>query len=1339
MACKYVYNGVEYSAAQIERLINSGEFTGVVEGTGTLPVYHNEDGSVNVRKTVTKYLDEAVRDRKGVRKNAAKGYYYANRKGEGANSYAQALMTVRKINSIFELPTLGSPVKIQTPTGIKYKIPMVEDSLVKLEGAYAREDRLIDHDDLIASGRKTSGLEKYSALTSTYKYQKRDLYKKLNEQYLLKKKLRKEGDIAGVRMVDKKINRLTGKIDQIDQRLENLHSAGSLEALLDFAQEHLEEIEKIMASGPLDTPTIAYVSRIIKLWQKAGDFDLSEGDSHIFFTSAELGSEFLKYGGIDGTGKWRNGFAFYKQRMDEFANQLREEQEERVTEFVHKYTKDTDLTTMDIYKALTDISPIMARVISLAETKDPMLQSVAIAIKHQNAKARMAAYDTNQKIDEHIKRIEPKLKGREPFEIFKQKDKSGNQTGDLVTRYSVEYFEVKQALREKAESTKKKSDWKAYFTWRKNNEIMFDPRILFPTSTGTYSYTAETYTPTEVDAHKQLLKDHMGEQGYDKYMERLEKKLQEFEMEYELAEDRIMADPLMTSDEKDEALELWDKTNSPYWAAARVVDGKVLSTKGGIGIKSLQGQHKSYSIPRRFDYSGKETGWYDKNFEEIAGDSDLLGFYDFMLDTLYELNLLLPQDVKKNIRSNTIPTIKKTILEKFGQDGSGKMAALGLWDQFMEIVRSEDLAEVSTADIDPVTGKEERNVKFNLLSNQKQEFDNRLEVEKAKFTLTNNRPPTRPETKDIEKEVLDEMSRQKSFDLGKILKLYAFTAQSFYHKAAIEDIVKLAEQQFQTRKETHTNAAGIELMLMGGSPATKEGLDNYQEMLDYALKHFYGVRTQEVEMSTKTEVLTSEEKTLKKELESLLQANQESYDSKRITKKIYEQQKADLTRQLEELGGVLTGSGIVNAALKWFQLKGMGWNVLAGIANMGFGFVANTVEAGDGRLFNMSDLRQAWRLTLHSVKKNWTFNNLEDPTARKIRRLMDRFDVLKDASDELYKASTRSILGGSRLKFLDPYQMQKRTEFINQAPVMLAMMLNEKNMVVDKAGNRVPIYEAFDNDGLWKEAEFGPEPIDLILDLKTNIDQGIKKTHGNYDSDSPLLVKASTLGRALIQFRTWMFEGFFNRFGKEYKDYSVGYVRKGRYRSGFGVVGYAQGTELAWWEQSALLTKELTRRMFLGHFIQKMERSGTFLGKDYEFKEEDFANLSANINELIIYGIMTVVIGGLKNMKDDDDERQKRIMNILLNELLRVQTDIVFYSNPSALESLLKRPIPAAAAITDTGQLMAAIGKAMVGDDKISSGVFAGDSRVLRELSQFFPFTTQAHKTYSASIQLFDK
>ena len=68
----------------------------------------------------------------------------------------------------------------------------------------------------------------------------------------------------------------------------------------------------------------------------------------------------------------------------------------------------------------------------------------------------------------------------------------------------------------------------------------------------------------------------------------------------------------------------------------------------------------------------------------------------------------------------------------------------------------------------------------------------------------------------------------------------------------------------------------------------------------------------------------------------------------------------------------------------------MGWNVFAGITNMLYGFIANVIEASDGRNYTMEEFWKAQAMVLNTVGG---VNKLS-PTGKKIRNIMRNFILL---------------------------------------------------------------------------------------------------------------------------------------------------------------------------------------------------------------------------------------------------------------------------------------------------------------------------------------------------------
>jgi uncharacterized protein YoxC len=1324
MSCVYKYNGKAYSEAELVALINKGEFAGILPADSRLYKLKTQ-GEEDAVKTAYHHMEKSP----AFKYHKGENYYFVV-----PGKRVEAITLMQQLNNLYDLPIMGKFKKIKTASGQEREVVSFIDKNVEMISAMSA-DALIS---TLGKGKK----RRFYPVQEAYEFRISQLYKQIASLQKDRQAAKKAKDLSEIKRLTNSIQAKHQTVDNIKERLKELKDSTKWEDLLAFAKEDLDIVKKHIRSRSVDISNIHYINKIIKLWQKIGDFNLSDGEVHIVFNDGEVDNDALRDGFSDPhTGAFVPGFTYFKNEMDLLSNELREIEEEILLEFVKEYTSD-DLALDQIYTALKDIGQYTAGALSVNETSDPMLQTIGKAIKAQNFKARRETKDVNEKIDEMMSKLIPKLKALKKkddetlYDIFLQFYDDGRKTGSLVSPYSPEYFETHEKLRMEAEADPKK--WKNFFNWQKENTMLMDPRMLFPATDedGTYFFEGKTFSAEEIEEHKEELRDQLGDYQYERLMSRLEEKIESFQLEFQVAMDRIFSDPSLSDSEKLAAAEMWDKTNSPYWAA------QARDTKRGLKIKGeyvrTKGHQYTYVVPLRYDNYGKETKWYDKNFDTISKDPDLREFYEFMVETIYNLNKLLPYNYNKDLNYNHLPKIEKTLLESIVSGQDEKMSRLiidGLGDEFIKLLRSNNQHEVDYR-VDPVTKEEQKDVIFHMGNKEKQELKDRMEVALLTFQQEEGRVPNSDEIAEMKRDIVADIARNKSYDLGKILKFYSFAVTSFHHKAAIEDYVKLLERHFKSRKEIRLNASGQPMMTKDGKLSTQEGLENYKKMLDNTLNNFYNLKMKDEELPSEKKMYTKEEKERIKEIENALSNNERLFKLGVISETEYKEVKQDLDQKHMKIGGVFTGRGVIDTILKYVQLKGMGWNLLSGIANLGFGQVANIIEAGDGRSFNERDYFKALGMAMHSVKKNASFNLSKDPVAQKIRSLMDQFDILKDASSELYKASNESIIA-KKFRWLHPYQTQKRTEYLNQAPVMIAMMMRAK--VKDAAGVEHSLWDAYDENGNWILE--GAEPEQFLIDFKTRVDQVIKKTHGNYDSDSPLLIKKSALNRLLAQFRTWIFEGVWGRVGKEYMDYSIGYKRKGRYRSGFFILGYAQGSGLNMMEQSLLLSQELLRKVTFGKVGGKdslLTDTGSFRGKEYSFTEVDAANLRANLNEFLLFATITALYTLIK-AAIDDEEKDKYFANIMLNLLLRIQTDITFYSNPLELENIIQRPIAAIGLIDDMKSFVVATGRFVQGDDTIKTGEYAGRSRLARETAELLPFTSPIYKTYKSAIQVFDK
>jgi hypothetical protein len=221
----------------------------------------------------------------------------------------------------------------------------------------------------------------------------------------------------------------------------------------------------------------------------------------------------------------------------------------------------------------------------------------------------------------------------------------------------------------------------------------------------------------------------------------------------------------------------------------------------------------------------------------------------------------------------------------------------------------------------------------------------------------------------------------------------------------------------------------------------------------------------------------------------------------------------------------------------------------------------------------------------------------------------------------------------------------------------------------------------------------------------------IARLHGNYDPDKPIYAKNFTLGRLLTQFRTWALEGFANRFEGEKFDSALGMARKGRYRSMYDVARQ----------------KGLFKALYA--LVSKAERDG--------LSDVDAANMRRNFAELMIYTAMTSLLMLMRGLAEDDEDKAMAL-NVMINLLTRINQDIAFYVSPTSFEQITRQSIPAMKLVTDTGAVLDASWRLILGDDEIKGGIYSGESRFAKEVTEMLPFTSQLRRIDSARKQVFD-
>jgi hypothetical protein len=1185
--------------------------------------------------------------------------------------------------------------------------------------------------------------DKFKVLIDTYHNKKRDVARQLVE---LRQKRKEVSDPLAKATISKKAEELEQQIDEINNDIKALKAERAVEGLVPYFRQDADMLFRFLNKETIENPDLVdfkqmeLARKILNTWLSISNV---ANENHPFLDSFELEDENV----INILNGIFNEAAVLNKNLGEIALK-------KVTRETSTYL-EKQLSSKVLIEARADANIIAANVLNLQRTDPTLLQAIAMKIKDTEFISFREYAKTEEKFSKLLNNAMPILRQmnpNSPFEIFKQTDKDGLQTGDMVYRYSQDFYDVQsrmyKAAREETDADKKSDRFKKLFKWQSKNVRYLDPSKLSDPS-----YIAE------------IRRDY-GDRGVDKLLERVQKKQEEFEQDYEAM--KILYEKDYEGAEIDERLDEFDKKYNPKYFLENTTSGEKTIHK--VNGKPVYPQTKYVvSIPRRIDTDGKRTEHYDSKYDTIAQNDSLFELHDMMMDMLGEYKRYIPYDLSGDLQVNSIPNLSRTLTELYGEEGLTE-AGKGLYDQFVNSNLTTRTSDITYQAIDPLTHSIDPSLAFKMRFDTKQEIKLRTKRELNKMIA--NGVVLTDEIRDrTYREVRDTMSKEKSWDLGKLMKVYSHAAIQYKHKARVEDLLMWQKRIFEKTQEVDTKF-GKQLFSADGKPIKEKAdhLVNYKKTLDHTMNAFLGMPIRDIEGKTKKQVYDSKDLARKKDLEDQLVALEGRLSSEEITQKDYDSIKNDIQKELEQLGGDFTFSKFGDNVLQYFQLKGMGWNVFAGFTNVGFGLISNMLVAADGREFSEKNFWQSMRIALGSISNNYSFDqtkNFKNKTlmdAKKLRSLMDKNNVLKEASQEMFKRTMGNEVTGEltkRFKFLNPYNPQMRSEYLVQSMLLSAMMKSDKNKVVNLKGEEVALWEAFDTEGNWNYDEFGIQPDweydgKKMLNFLRRLESIIAEAHGDYAN--PLRIKKSILGRGLAQFRTWMFEGFANRFENETYDEVRGYERKGRYRSfdvGGGTVagalagtaiapiigtavgagiGYAAGKFFGTNNQSmsdvqSILfnIKQLFRRMLIGQSVFGQDLSQQY-SEDTGFSEVDAANMRKNMSELAIYIYLYSFGMMMKAGLDDSEEKAKLALNFLINQGNRLETDILFYSNPMELRTLFKQLIPALSLVDDATKWFDAVHRQFDGNPNMMSGPFEGENILVRRSLENIPLGTQYYK-----------
>lgn len=641
----------------------------------------------------------------------------------------------------------------------------------------------------------------------------------------------------------------------------------------------------------------------------------------------------------------------------------------------------------------------------------------------------------------------------------------------------------------------------------------------------------------------------------------------------------------------------------------------------------------------------------------------------------------------------------------------------------------------------------------------------------------------------------------QSFDLPKLMKHFTNLASAYAARTETLPVMEIMKAHYEQIKNPKTNNLGVPILnALEGTIASEENRKRANEqmedwfqrvMLDnYGIKHWknFGAKIEKIEevddegvktgkVETKIpligkKIYSTEDKKKIKEIDAL------------ISKESNEKVRAELSAIKEGLGKTRTASAAILNLLDAVRTLRLGWSLSSGLSNFAEGYVSNMIIASGGEFFDPKEIYFGYSVGKKSWIKNMSFGKRVHPHARKARIFMDRYNVLLDSKNELQKATVKTNL--SRLEALNPYEINARVEYLNQMPILVAMLRSQK--IKDKSGIEVSLWDATDNEGNLKEEFRTEENINNwerltgndYLAFKNKMNEGIVRAHGNYDELRGMMLKSNLAGKALAMFKTWLPMQIFWRLGQEQVNLKTGKKFKGRYRSftsgsgtiygaGIGLVAFGLGPMAAviagvgfvggkmFGVQSDIsairevidTTKALFKKA-LGmpvnilagrNLIDSSTDFDSWVGRG-KFTELDARNLRGNMAELSIMMTTVALVLLVKGIFwDDDDDKEsaeRQFHNIAVNKLMQWAEQATMYVKPSALWKNTFGDIAVLKYLEDLGKEMKNLQELMLGTDPGGTKTWRQTKKtfipgLFKDLDLHLGFGSQAEKQFEPS------
>ena len=1154
--------------------------------------------------------------------------------------------------------------------------------------------------------------------------------------------LRKSDNVADredIVRLEKEITDLNVTLTFYDKKLSSLDDTIGSDELYNDISKQLDYISKELDKPGITHAMVNKFDKALKIWSNAGALFQIDGDSEA--VQANIANIAAKAGIVNAK--------FIKMQ-----DRLSSKQALAISTNPKLKTMSEDLnfkfSIIEDFQSHKDPNAFWAHIVAINRNPQTALQVLHKLVEQGHIRVAARSEEFNKVVDDMAKSIKD-------FEEFAETYKDGSHTGMMLHYISPEFREMEEKFNEslKRDGINAVERFKAKLDFNEKHKIFLDPRLLFADKVdgkGNKVFVEElpgghnfenTYSDEARDKHiveviEALGGDDFAKEEFEVLKKRLEDKIDGYILNldaFEEQRDEAKTDKEIAKFEKNRNKLILSQ--SPYIMAQGIKEGQLFKDENGKPIINHQIQHMPF-VPRRFELNAtrtanttEPTGYYNDKFGKLISNATNRNFYRMYSSKMNELNSMLPAHIKiDGYSDNYVALIDKTFFQLVNTEGVGFSEAFN-----EEIFNTFSKQKKAVSIINKFTNEKEYRLDVAAISARESAIEDAMSLAVGQKVAELKRDITLDEEFELRRNVLHEINTRNRFNLADALKIFNYQVNNYMQRAADEDFLKSIKNILDNSLETQDGRSGSNQLNQAQS------FRNLRKAVDYYVECYYGFSNPK---TSKNKVHNKKDKIELEKIDAALndlEVRQQD-PSTRLKEEDYEEQRNKLMKAKDNLGAFISFDQIMHSALKYSQFKAMGFNYGAAVTNLIQGYVANTIESKDGRIFNSKQLFKAYALMGGSVLKFISGGNISTETADKVRNICLKYDLLGETSSEIEfdKFNKKNILNNI-------YVFQSSTEYMNQGPVVIATMLNTTIQYKNAAGDisTISLWDAMDKDGtlrtdidiidkdkwsLTERLNSGTE----FLNTCTKITQAIRAIHGNYSKLSPTLMNSDEVLKSLKQFKTWMFESIAQRIEAEKYDESLGMDRKGRYRTGVGIFTWAKPKE---YEEDVNAKLIINNTLFTAG--QLMRRLVFLQGTaDAKFSEVDAANIRKNISELVftLRFVSLAMMAGmlLKGAGDDDDETGQNLIRYQINVANRLIDDLTAFYNPISFGNLTKNAVPLLSILTDVINLIKSMWY-LANGTVTQTGVYAGEAQWIRYAGKSLPITSKVMSTRAMLLQ----